>query len=358
MENKKTWLYGVVAVAAVAAIAVGFSMKGSYFQGLIGNNCPADGKGCPVSGPEVGKGSGSISRDLWAAYLTRNDKGVNSATKDCAPDLVGSQYAKYVCYAISKGYLTTYSDGNFHPEFSVTRAVGAKDIHEVFGVPTDIGTALANDIVYDSWYYPYVNGFIKKECPDTLDGGGVQGNFYPEEQLSISTAKNWVLCAQGKSMSKPVTGPVTKPAAKVFYTNRISLTRSLVTAAGYDSATVATCTENNFSDLKAGSSEAKYACQGAKIGFSKGYSDGTFRPSNNVTRAEGLKMFVIALGLEVAGPSQECLDVPASHWFNPYVEIISSNSFPSFRDASGNCNPDQKLTVTETKAWLNHSKTL
>ncbi|MEK7673296.1 MAG: hypothetical protein AAB373_05425 [Patescibacteria group bacterium] len=48
MENKKTWLYGVVAVAVVAAIAIGISMKGSYFQGKMG----------PISGPTTGPTTG------------------------------------------------------------------------------------------------------------------------------------------------------------------------------------------------------------------------------------------------------------------------------------------------------------
>jgi len=52
-----------------------------------------------------------------------------------------------------------------------------------------------------------------------------------------------------------------------------------------------------------------------------GYSDGTFRPANSVTRAEFAKMIVLASGWDLVTPSKPTFnDVPASHWAYKYVE--------------------------------------
>ncbi|MEK7673372.1 MAG: S-layer homology domain-containing protein [Patescibacteria group bacterium] len=359
MENKKTWLYGVVAVAAVAAIALGVSMKGSYFQGKIGG---------PVTGPvtDVGKGSAPITKDLWAAYLTRNDKGVNTATKDCAPDIIGNQYAKYICYALSKGYFETDTNGKFNPNNTLTRAKGVKTLAGVFKIPTYTaytGPQLANDVKSTDWFFGFANALINKGCPDTIDENK---NFRPAESLTISEAKNWVLCAQGKSMSKPVTGPATKPVTgpvtKPVVTDnidRVNFVRLVASKMpGYKQSDVKNCVETAgwFTDLKAGSMEAKFACYAAQKGLIA--SKSKFDSKALVNRVAGLKMIESAFGLDIAGPSKFCGDTTGNEWFTNILEIASSNSFPALYDAAGNCNPDGVLTNADAKAWVNHAKTL
>ena len=60
-----------------------------------------------------------------------------------------------------------------------------------------------------------------------------------------------------------------------------------------------------------------------------GYDDGTFRPSNNVTREEFVKMIISATGMLQAGAECEFSDVPAGAWYYEYVasayakEIVS-----------------------------------
>ena len=47
----------------------------------------------------------------------------------------------------------------------------------------------------------------------------------------------------------------------------------------------------------------------------QGYDDGTFRPANNVTVAEAIKMIVVGAGWLPAGQGQ-----PGEKWYQPYLE--------------------------------------
>src|SRR5207248_5972606 len=52
-----------------------------------------------------------------------------------------------------------------------------------------------------------------------------------------------------------------------------------------------------------------------------GYDDGTFRPSNNATRAQVVKIVVLAFNVTLLqNPSQHFTDVPPTHPFFIYIE--------------------------------------
>ena len=52
-----------------------------------------------------------------------------------------------------------------------------------------------------------------------------------------------------------------------------------------------------------------------------GYSDGTFRPNNKVTRAEFAKMMVLALDLKLHNPKDKSfLDIGKDNWAFKYIE--------------------------------------
>lgn len=84
------------------------------------------------------------------------------------------------------------------------------------------------------------------------------------------------------------------------------------------------------------------------IGVIKGYPDGTFRPSEPVTRAQ---MAVILLRLQQASPASggdsTFKDVPATHWAAPFVaEAARQKLLKGYQD--GSFRPDG--TVTEMEA--------
>lgn len=88
-------------------------------------------------------------------------------------------------------------------------------------------------------------------------------------------------------------------------------------------------TRTTFYDVFASSEFAPYINALAARSVVNGYPDGSFRPKNNVTRAEFLKMAILAKGLNVAAYqslASPFVDVPMSHSLRPYVNYAAANS--------------------------------
>lgn len=74
-----------------------------------------------------------------------------------------------------------------------------------------------------------------------------------------------------------------------------------------------------------------------------GYSDSTFRPNNEVSRGQMSKMIVIALGWDTTAPTQHFSDVPPSYVFYPYVEtLVAHNAVTGYSD--GTFRPGNNLS--------------
>jgi hypothetical protein len=99
-----------------------------------------------------------------------------------------------------------------------------------------------------------------------------------------------------------------------------------------------------FSDVAPDHPFYSYVETVAREGLVSGYSDGTFRPSNNVTRSQLSKIVVEAAGWPLyAPPAPTFIDVPPSHPFNLYIETAylhqivqgySDGTFRPFGDAT------------------------
>lgn len=96
-------------------------------------------------------------------------------------------------------------------------------------------------------------------------------------------------------------------------------------------------------------------CEGAVtrlygLGVISGREDGTFRPELTVTRAELVKMLIVALGATapptLAGSSPIFKDVPADHWAAPYVAAATTAGITSgYPD--GTFRPSQVVRADE-----------
>ncbi len=66
---------------------------------------------------------------------------------------------------------------------------------------------------------------------------------------------------------------------------------------------------------------AKYVCYAKQQGWVEGYPDGTFKPGNNVVKAEAIKMVLNTQGivLDPVGSVKPFNDVELGDWFAPYV---------------------------------------
>ncbi|MBR5504871.1 MAG: S-layer homology domain-containing protein [Clostridia bacterium] len=80
----------------------------------------------------------------------------------------------------------------------------------------------------------------------------------------------------------------------------------------------------------------------AKDGIISGYADGSFKPQNNVTRAEFVTLIVRALGIEQGADNASFADVSFDEWYYDAVAKMASNAYIS--GYNGCFNPDSTIT--------------
>lgn len=78
-------------------------------------------------------------------------------------------------------------------------------------------------------------------------------------------------------------------------------------------------TVSEFSDVGSENWASEFITELAKAGVINGYDDGTFRPDNNVTREEFVKIIICACGLYNEYASGEFTDMSEDSWFYKYV---------------------------------------
>lgn len=104
----------------------------------------------------------------------------------------------------------------------------------------------------------------------------------------------------------------------------------------------------SFSDVSSSNPNYK-AIEDLKFyGIIKGYSDGTFRPKNNVNRAEALKITLLGSGIEapiVAG-NGGFPDVDEKEWYAPYV-VKAKNLGIIKGNADGTFMPTRNVNLAE-----------
>ncbi|MFA6917860.1 MAG: S-layer homology domain-containing protein [Candidatus Gracilibacteria bacterium] len=73
----------------------------------------------------------------------------------------------------------------------------------------------------------------------------------------------------------------------------------------------------NFPDVKSDKWYAKYVCVAKNEGIIAGFQDGTFKPINNITFAEAAKIVANSYGLEPVGEADS-----EAHWYLPFVDAL------------------------------------
>jgi hypothetical protein len=102
--------------------------------------------------------------------------------------------------------------------------------------------------------------------------------------------------------------------------------------------TPTTCTIT-FSDVPVGSTFYPYVHCLACLGIINGYSDGTFRPNNNVTRGQLSKIVSNSAGFNDTPTGQQFQDVPPGSTFYPYIFRLSSRGYISGYQCGGPGEP-------------------
>jgi len=108
----------------------------------------------------------------------------------------------------------------------------------------------------------------------------------------------------------------------------------------------------DFKDVPAGHWAADVIKELCKKGILSGYPDGTFKPDNDITRAEFTKVIVTAIGLaeeETATPSFR--DVSAGDWYYGVVQAAAKAGLVRGYE-NGEYRPNAKITRQEIAAIL------
>ncbi|MBQ8525885.1 MAG: S-layer homology domain-containing protein [Clostridia bacterium] len=84
-------------------------------------------------------------------------------------------------------------------------------------------------------------------------------------------------------------------------------------------------------------------------GIINGFSDGTFKPEQNVTRAEFAKMLSVMLALDTSGDADFADVVPGS-WYNGYVAAAAKAGI--VKGSEGNFNPELYITRQDAAVML------
>lgn len=93
------------------------------------------------------------------------------------------------------------------------------------------------------------------------------------------------------------------------------------------------------------------------LGITKGYPDSTFRPDNLITRAEFVKMIVMAARLPATplnpGETGTFSDVPVTHWVSPYLEAAVDHGLVKPSEyAGGQFGPGVNITREEMAVMI------
>lgn len=117
-------------------------------------------------------------------------------------------------------------------------------------------------------------------------------------------------------------------------------------------------TKNNFTDVKSNEWYAGYISYLEKYGIIKGYADNTFRPDEAVTRAEFVSMTVRYYGLfdKVSYPANttKYSDINGKHWAIKDISFAKNIGWLNGY-ADGTFRPDNNITRAEVVTVVNHA---
>lgn len=171
-------------------------------------------------------------------------------------DISADHWAKsYVDNLSGKKYVSGYEDGTYKPDNYVTRAEFAKILTNIFGVIDKNGVELT-DVADSAWYADTMKIAVKAGYVT----GYADGTVKPEANITRQEAAVMVYRAWGLS-----------PEGTLNFTDKAEI-------ADWAANQVATLAAKNVLN---------------------GYSDGSFKPNNNITRAEVAKIISCAIALGV-----------------------------------------------------------
>lgn len=189
-----------------------------------------------------------LSQDSEGELLNALYEGLYDGSVLAARDYVGHWAEDVIQKWLDMGYVTGYPDGTFRPEDYITRAEFVTLVNKAFGFE-ETAQITFTDVKEESWYY-----------------AEVQKAYREGEIIGVS-----------KTLFAPENN-ITREQAAIIMVRLLDLEGSS-RGAGV------------FSDSGQISSWAReYVGAAADHGLLKGYEDNTFRPQNNIKRAEAVAL--------------------------------------------------------------------
>ncbi len=137
-----------------------------------------------------------------------------------------------------------------------------------------------------------------------------------------------------------------KPNANISRAEVATIFFRLLTAEARDLYSKTTC---DFTDIKDGQWYTRAIATLANAGIVDGYPDGTFNPNAPITRAEMATIIARFAKLDVNTKTFNDID---GHWAQKYIELAAGNNWINGYE-DGSFKPNQNITRAETFAMIN-----
>lgn len=140
---------------------------------------------------------------------------------------------------------------------------------------------------------------------------------------------------------------VSSSNAQFFPNNTITRAELVKMTFGAAGTTLIADGPNYFSDIDPASWQAQYANTAKVNKIIGGYSDGTFKPNNPITRAEAFKIIINTFHTEALDMVSFAIfdDVPLDVWYAPYAAFAKTENLIDF--TGNNFDPNQLITRGE-----------
>ena len=222
---------------------------------------------------------------------------------------------------INLGYINGYSDKTFKPNNSITRAEFVKILNNTFGLTKSSGKVFSDT----------QNHWAKNDIDVAVTNGICKGKSYTE--------------------FKP-NDPITREEAALMISNYEKIANN-----NHDKI-------NEFSDTESVSNWAKDGVEGViEKGYMHGYTDNTFKPKGNITRAEAVSTLSrvnedeansdIKLNQEEANKV-----ITRINKLNRSISVNDEIEIKNTRDAYNNLNKEAKTLVTNLNVLENAEASL
>lgn len=241
----------------------------------------------------------NLNRELRAnerITMKATESGKNTTSQDY---IIGTNTENNNESVSRKSYIVGYPDGTFRPQGKVTRAEAAQMFGTLLNGGTNFGTTRETKFkdANNDWFSPAINYTVSKG----LISGYEDGTFKPNQNITRA------------EFAQMISGYVKE---------------------GYPGS-------SNFKDVKGHwASDAIDAVYGNKA--IKGYPDGTFKPNQDITRAEAVTILNAVFGRNTKQESLKNIstknlttfkDVSSSFW--AYYEILDASNSHTSQKAAG-----------------------